>query len=168
MPRFECMRAQHRRPMLFLDQLLAGAAGKVGQNEIGEPLAGRQLDQELPVLSAGTMKVAPPALLPLTCRASGQPVRQHGVALRPFLGDDRLGHGTRTRRVAARSRLHERNQEVAPCHVRSRLFDKFPQQGLAARQDESVYRRLTSSRRSQRMCQVPQVIVDALSAVLVE
>jgi len=120
MPRFECVRAQHRRPMLFLDQLLAGAAGKVGQNEIGEPLAGRQLDQELPVLSAGTDEGRRAGTVAVDLQGVAQPVRQHVVALRPFLGDDRLGHGTRTRRVAARSRLHERNQEVAPCHVRSR------------------------------------------------
>ena len=54
MPWFEGMCAQHGSPVLFLDQLLAGPAGKVGQDEIGQPLAGRQLDQELPLLRAGT------------------------------------------------------------------------------------------------------------------
>ena len=46
-----------------------------------------------------------------------QPIRQDVVPLHPFFGDDRLGHGTRSRGVAARSGLHERNEEIAPRHV---------------------------------------------------
>ena len=46
MARFERMGTQNRSPVLFLDQLLAGPARDVGQDQIGEPLPRRQTPRE--------------------------------------------------------------------------------------------------------------------------
>ena len=52
-PRFERMGAQNRGPVLLLDELLAGAAGGGGQDQIGELLPRRQLRDEPAGAAAG-------------------------------------------------------------------------------------------------------------------
>ena len=103
--------------MLLLDQLLAGPARDVGQDQIGELLPRRQLREEPPVRSLVGAEERGGGIGAVHPHGLGQPIRQDVVALHPLFGDDRLGHGTRPRRVAARSGLDERNEEVgAPRH----------------------------------------------------
>ena len=49
LPRFERMGTQDRSPVLFLDQLLAGPARDIGQDEIGKRLPRLQLHEKLAV-----------------------------------------------------------------------------------------------------------------------
>ena len=48
MPRFERMDAQDRSPVLFLDQLLAGAARDVGEDQIRRVIGDDGVDLDLP------------------------------------------------------------------------------------------------------------------------
>ena len=116
MPRFERMRAQHRCPVLLFDQFLADSAGKIGQYEFVKPFPRRQLEQKLPLWLTRGDDVGGAGTGPIDAHGVGQPFSEHVVAFGSFFGDDRLGHGSSTRCVACRSRLHERNQEVAPRH----------------------------------------------------
>ena len=108
---------QNRSPVLFLDQLLAGAARDVGQDQIGELLPRRQLHQKLAVRPLAGRDEGGAGIGPVHPHRVRQPIREDVVPLDPFFGDDRLGHGTRSRRVAGRAGLHQRDEKVAPRHV---------------------------------------------------
>ena len=105
-------------------------ARDVGQDQLGEPLPRRQLHEKLAVRPLAGTDEGGAGIGAVHAHRVRQPIRQDVVPLHAFFGDDRLGHGTSSRRVAARSGLDERIEEIAPRHALLRCASAAPPSSL--------------------------------------
>ena len=87
--------------MLFLDQLVARAPGKIGEDQLRDPPTRGQLKKKLPMALAVAGESRRGRSCPVCAHRLGQALGKHIVLFCAFLGDDRFCNGAGARRVAA-------------------------------------------------------------------
>jgi hypothetical protein len=114
---FQAMRPEDIGALLLLDQLAGRALYRLRKDEILQLPSRDDLGDEFAVAGDGFAEIGQRArVAPVRPHGLCQPVGQHVVLLRPFLGDNCFNDFLERPLIAARARFYKIDQKITPRH----------------------------------------------------